>query len=64
MKTIGCCGSCGIAAARVEWIFTFAAAAYNIVRMRRLLPASGLTRPLGASGSAADIGRRATADHE
>lgn len=25
--------------ARVEWVFTFAAAAYNIVRMRRLLPA-------------------------
>lgn len=26
--------------ARVEWIFTFAAAAYNLVRMRRLLGAT------------------------
>jgi hypothetical protein len=25
--------------ALVEWVFTFTAAAYNIVRLRRLLPA-------------------------
>ena len=39
LKTSRLCGKCGIAGLfKVDWMFTFACAAYNLVRMRNLIP--------------------------
>jgi hypothetical protein len=37
MKTVADCESCGIGRRIGDWIVTFTAAAYNLVRLRTLL---------------------------